>query len=96
MRNATFSSFMLAVLAALLFGGAENSCYAQAAGDKANDLPVVEPLAEGFSSQRLERLDAAMQGVVDQKKLAGIVIVLARHGKVVHFKALAQLPRSPE
>jgi CubicO group peptidase (beta-lactamase class C family) len=42
-----------------------------------------KPEALGFSSERLERLHAAMQREVDQKQLAGIVTLLARHGKVV-------------
>ena len=42
-----------------------------------------KPEALGFSSGRLDRLHAAMQREVDQKELAGIVTLLARHGKVV-------------
>jgi len=49
-------------------------------------LPNAKPEEVGFSSERLQRLDAAMQQKVDQKQLAGIVTVLARHGKVVEFK----------
>ena len=41
------------------------------------------PEALGFSSGRLDRLHAAMQREVDQKELAGVVTLLARHGKVV-------------
>lgn len=90
MKNRTFSSVMLVLLAAALIGGAENQCYAQAIRNKARDLAVVKPEAEGFSPQRLERLDAAMQNVVDQRKLAGIVIALARHGKMTHFRAFGK------
>jgi CubicO group peptidase (beta-lactamase class C family) len=46
-----------------------------------------EPEALGFSSERLKRLDAKMQSEVDQKELAGVVTLLARHGKVVEEKA---------
>jgi CubicO group peptidase (beta-lactamase class C family) len=49
-------------------------------------LPNTKPEQVGFSSERLQRLDAAMQQKVDDKQFAGIVTVLARHGKVVEFK----------
>ena len=42
-----------------------------------------KPESLGFSSERLDRLHAAMQREVDQKELAGVVTLLARHGKVV-------------
>ena len=34
-----------------------------------------------------KRLDAGMKGLVDDGKLAGIVTLMARHGKAVHFTA---------
>jgi CubicO group peptidase (beta-lactamase class C family) len=46
----------------------------------------VEPESLGFSNQRLARIDTAMQRYVDEKKLAGIVTLVARCGKVVHFE----------
>ncbi len=49
-------------------------------------LPNAKPEEMGFSSERLQRLDAAMQQKVDEKQLAGVVTILARHGKVVEFK----------
>jgi CubicO group peptidase (beta-lactamase class C family) len=51
----------------------------------AKDLPTVKPEEVGLSSDRLARLDAVMQEVVDQKKVAGIVALVIRHGKVAHF-----------
>jgi CubicO group peptidase (beta-lactamase class C family) len=53
---------------------------------QAVDLTVVKPETVGFSSERLERLHALMQQVVDQKQIAGIVTILARHGKVVDYR----------
>lgn len=50
------------------------------------DLTPVSPESEGFSSERLERLHALMQQTVDKKQLAGIVTLLARHGKIVDFR----------
>ncbi len=40
----------------------------------------------GFSSERLERLHALIQGEIDQKQLAGAVTILARHGKIVDYR----------
>ncbi|MGB6191945.1 MAG: serine hydrolase domain-containing protein, partial [Terracidiphilus sp.] len=50
------------------------------------DMTVVKPETVGFSSERLERLHALMQQAVDQKQIAGIVTILARHGKVVDYR----------
>ncbi len=48
---------------------------------------VAAPERVGFSSDALKELDAAMQGIVDKKHLAGVVTLLARHGQVVQHKA---------
>jgi CubicO group peptidase (beta-lactamase class C family) len=55
--------------------------------EKASGLPGKKPETLGFSSGRLDRLHAAMQREVDQKELAGVVTLLARHGKVVEERA---------
>ena len=60
------------------------------------DLPVMDgvPTAEaeavGMSTARLERLDRVMQGYVDREEVAGVVTLVARRGKVVHFSAAGQ------
>ena len=54
------------------------------------DLTVVKPETAGFSSERLENLHALMQRTVDQKQIAGIVTILARHGKVVEYRTYGQ------
>ncbi len=50
------------------------------------DLTLSRPETVGFSSERLEHLHAIMQQAVDEKKIAGIVTILARHGKVVDYR----------
>ena len=50
------------------------------------DLTVVKPETVGFSSERLENLHALMQQAVDTKQIAGIVTILARHGRVVDYR----------
>jgi CubicO group peptidase (beta-lactamase class C family) len=51
------------------------------------DMTVNKPETVGFSSLRLERLHGLMQSVVDEKQIPGAVTILARHGKVVDYRA---------
>jgi CubicO group peptidase (beta-lactamase class C family) len=51
------------------------------------DLPVAKPESVGFTPGALDKMDDGMQGLVDKKHLAGIVTLVARHGKVVQHKA---------
>ena len=50
-------------------------------------VPTAEPETVGMSAERLERLDRVMQGYVDREEVAGVVTLVARRGKVVHFSA---------
>jgi CubicO group peptidase (beta-lactamase class C family) len=50
-------------------------------------LPQAVPAEVGLSAARLEALDAAMQARVDGMDKAGIVVLVAKDGKVVHHKA---------
>jgi len=50
-------------------------------------LPSVNPSTEGFSVERLKRIDGAIQSWVDQKKMNGAVALIARNGKIVYNKA---------
>ncbi|WP_460974897.1 serine hydrolase domain-containing protein [Spirosoma knui] len=50
-------------------------------------LMEAPPAAGGFSAARLARLDAGMQHWVDQKWVNGSVVLIARHGKIVFYKA---------
>ncbi len=53
----------------------------------ATQLPVAKPENTGMSSERLARLPEGMKGLVDKGKLAGVVTMVSRHGKVVEFDA---------
>ena len=48
-------------------------------------METVQPESMGFSNQRLGRINRVMQQYVDEKKLAGMVTLVARNGKIVHF-----------
>ena len=54
---------------------------------EAQHLPMASPESVGMSSERLERLDAAMQRYIDADMVAGVVTLVARKGEVVHLKA---------
>lgn len=50
-------------------------------------LPVASPESVGFAPGALDKMDAGMQAIVDAKHLAGVVTLVARHGRVVQHKA---------
>ncbi len=78
----------LFVAAALLVVGASPLQAQQAAAKASDAAAATKPESVGFSSERLERLHAAMQQEIDARKtMAGAVTLLARHGKVVDLKA---------
>ncbi len=51
------------------------------------DLATAKPADVGMDPAGLEKLNAAMHGMVDGDQLAGVVTMVARKGKVVHFDA---------
>jgi CubicO group peptidase (beta-lactamase class C family) len=55
--------------------------------DAERDLRHADASSVGLSADRLERLDAAMQQMVDDGKLAGVVTMLARHGQTAFVDA---------
>ena len=60
----------------------QHTAYAQA-----KVLTEALPVAGGFSAARLARLDSSMNDWVKQKWINGSVVLIARHGKVVFYKA---------
>lgn len=52
----------------------------------AQDLPAAKPESVGLSSERLERIGAAVQRSIDDKRVAGAVTLVVRHGKIAWFK----------
>jgi len=57
------------------------------------DLPSAKPEAVGLSSERLERITAKVQQTIDDKRIAGAVTLVARHGKIAYFKSQGSLDR---
>ena len=71
-------SLVMASLAAILV---------QPALSATHDLPSASAESEGMSSERLAQLRSGMKELVDQGRLAGVVTMVSRHGKVVEFDA---------
>jgi CubicO group peptidase (beta-lactamase class C family) len=53
-------------------------------------VKIVSPESVGFSSARLGRINTVMQRYVDERKLAGMVTLVARRGQTVHFETCGQ------
>jgi CubicO group peptidase (beta-lactamase class C family) len=51
-----------------------------------NSLPLAKPESVGISSERLTRIDKVLQQHVDKGELSGIVSLVSRHGKIVHYQ----------
>lgn len=54
---------------------------------EAAGLPHAPPETVGMSSERLERLTSGMRTLVDQGRLPGVVVAVAKDGRIVHFEA---------
>ena len=58
-----------------------------AAAAPAQSLPTADPDDVGMSSEGLAKVTSAVQRLIDEKRVAGAVTIIARRGKVVHFEA---------
>ena len=55
---------------------------------QAKPLPEVKPERVGISSERLDRITKAFETRIEAKSLPGVVIRIAREGKLVYSKAI--------
>ncbi|MGH9839563.1 MAG: serine hydrolase domain-containing protein [Blastocatellia bacterium] len=73
--------------------------YAQSA---THGLPTAKPEDVGMSSERLDRIHAAMQRYVDRRLTSGVVTLVARRGRVVYLDTAgyrdfeAKAPMTPD
>jgi CubicO group peptidase (beta-lactamase class C family) len=82
------TALRLRLVAAVLLALSPQILFAQrTATATVTPLPIASPESVGFAPGGLDKMDAGMQALVDQKHLAGIVTLVARHGKVVQHKA---------
>ena len=62
----------------------------------AQDIPAAKPESVGLSSDRLERIATVVQHDIDDKRIAGAVTLVVRHGKMAWFKAQGMADREAE
>jgi CubicO group peptidase (beta-lactamase class C family) len=70
------NTFILCLLLATLTGHSQQEI----------QVCTTKPEEAGMSSERLNRIGPVMQRYVDENKLPGMITMVARHGKVVHFE----------
>lgn len=56
----------------------------------ADDYSVVKPEAVGLSSTRLNNISEFIGSHIEQHKMAGAVVLIARHGKIAYFETFGQ------
>src|SRR5262245_54815045 len=83
-RLAELAAFCCAIFCLASDG---SGAFAQQPTPAAIDMAFAKPESVGFSSERLERLHSLMQQTVDHKELPGAVTILARHGKIIDYRA---------
>jgi CubicO group peptidase (beta-lactamase class C family) len=57
------------------------------------DFPAAKPESVGLSSERLERISTAVQRSIDEKRVAGVVTLVARRGHIAWLKAQGMMDR---
>ena len=56
-------------------------------GSHTETLTLSDPEEVGISSERLNNVTKAMQRYIDRNELAGVVTLISRKGKIVHFES---------
>ncbi len=51
------------------------------------EIPFAHPEDVGISTARLDKINPAVQKLVEDNKIAGAITIIARQGKIVYFKA---------
>jgi serine-type D-Ala-D-Ala carboxypeptidase len=59
-------------------------------------LPKAKPEEVGMSSKRLSRIDKSAQKAIDENKIPGVAVLVARKGKIVYKKAFGYASIEPE
>jgi CubicO group peptidase (beta-lactamase class C family) len=57
----------------------------------AAELPTSTPAAEGLSEEKLQKVHEIMNGLIRDRHIAGGVVLIARHGKVVFHEPFGMM-----
>ena len=82
--------------AALLWCAAFLACGMAAPQGVAQSFAPVSPEEVGVSSERLARLDAALESYVEEEQLPGAALVIGRRGHIVYARAFGYRDREAE
>jgi CubicO group peptidase (beta-lactamase class C family) len=55
------------------------------------ELPMANPAEAGMSSEKLDKVKSVVQAAVDNHQTAGVLLVVARHGKTVMFDTFGKM-----
>ena len=61
-----------------------------------SQVPAALPASQGFSSERLSRMDAVIAESIAKKELPGAVVLVGRHGKIVWRKTYGSRAVEPQ
>jgi CubicO group peptidase (beta-lactamase class C family) len=78
-------SSSILLLFALLLGSCDST--KNESSWRKEPLTTAKPESQGFSSERLGRIDSLFQKFVDQRAIAGVTALVARKGKIVYFRS---------
>lgn len=56
-----------------------------------HELPRTTPDKEGFSASKLARVKTVVQAVIDKRETPGVVVLIARHGKIVELEGFGKM-----
>ena len=62
----------------------------------AQPLPEASPESVGISSERLDRVDALFESYIADGRMAGVVVAIAKNGKLAHFRVLGRMEKSTD
>lgn len=85
MRRTVRQRLVRFTIAVALLNIAHSGCAAR------REFPVTAPEGIGLSAPALARITPALQAYIDSGKLAGVVAVIARHGKIGYAQAVGYM-----
>ncbi|MEN3322307.1 serine hydrolase domain-containing protein [Mariniflexile soesokkakense] len=82
----------LILLSTFLF----TACFTQSNAQQQKTLPEVSATTVGISQDRLARIDILLTNAIQDNKIPGAVALIARHGKIVYYKAFGMANNKSE